>query len=97
MLTRDDIIDIIMDRLSMPMTADASPDGRQGGGASAPPEGNTRKRLDEDIRGRKFLSEYDIRKQLTGNSQELKIPKDSIISPLATDWLTLRRIKIIRE
>jgi ethanolamine utilization cobalamin adenosyltransferase len=56
-----------------------------------------RSRLDDDIRGRKFLSEYDIRKQLTANSQELRIPKDSIISPLAEDWLALRRIKIIRE
>jgi hypothetical protein len=81
MLTRDDIIDIIMERL---LTAPPLPAAK-------------RRRLDGEIRGRKFLSEYDIRKQLTVNSQELKIPEDSIISPLATDWLTLRRIKIVRE
>jgi len=80
MLTRDDVIDIILERLSAPA-------------APLPARG----RLAGDIRGRKFLSEYDIRKQLTVNSQELKIPRDSIISPLAEDWLTLRRIKITRE
>lgn len=96
MLTRDDLIDIIVERLQ-----------RAGGGAhpapaarpaapSAPPA-PVRRRLDEEVRGRQFLSEYDIRKQLTGNSQELRISKNAIISPLAEDWLTLRRIKIIRE
>ncbi len=91
MLTRDDIIDIILERLDV--SAASMPMSMPGGGACAPP----RRRLDEDIRGRKFLSEYDIKKQLTVNSQELRIPVDSIISPLAEDWLTLRRIKIIRE
>jgi hypothetical protein len=97
MLTRDDLLDIIMERLPMPMACNAFPDARQDGGTAVPPTATRRNRLDEEIRGRKFLSEYDIRKQLTVNSQELRIHKDSIISPLATDWLTLRRIKIIRE
>ena len=89
MLTRDDIIDIILERLlAAPMAS----------GESAPPTtAPQRSRLADEMRGRKFLSEYDIRKQLTVNSQELKIPRDSIISPLAEDWLTLRRIKITRE
>jgi len=93
MLTRDDVIDIIVERLQ-----------RAGGGAPPapaarplPPPAPARRKLDEEVRGRQFLSEYDIRKQLTGNSQELKISKNAIISPLAEDWLTLRRIKIIRE
>ena len=98
MLTRDDIIDIIMERLlAVSTTGNAFPDACRDGGAPAPPPPQKCSRLDQEIRGRKFLSEYDIRKQLTVNSQELKIHKDSIISPLATDWLTLRRIKIIRE
>jgi hypothetical protein len=59
--------------------------------------GGKRSRLDDEIRGREFLSEYDIRKRLTANSQELRIPQDAIISPQAVDWLTLGRIKIIRE
>lgn len=95
MLTRDDIIDIILERL--PMTANTPPDGRQGGGTAVPPLAAGRSRLDEEMRGREFLSEYDIRKRLTANSQELRIPKGSIISPLAVDWLALGRIKIIRE
>ena len=87
MLTKDDLIDIIMERLgrervSSPLAAAPAP---------------VRRRLDGEVRGREFLSEYDIRKRLTGNSQELRISKEAIISPLAEDWLTLRRIKIIRE
>jgi hypothetical protein len=94
MLTRDDIIDIICERLRAegggpPQSLPRAP--------AAPLPAPARSRLDEEVRGRKFLSEYDIRKQLTVNSQELRISKDSIISPLAADWLILRRIKIIRE
>jgi hypothetical protein len=96
MLTRDDLIDIVMERLAAaPMTGNAQP--KACGSALAPTAAAKRGRLDDDIQGREFLSEYDIRKRLTANSQELRIPKDSIISPLAVDWLTLRRIKIIRQ
>ena len=93
MLTKDDLLDIVMERL------DAQPLSRPvaGCGASAPTPVQKRNRLDDEIRGREFLSEYDIRKQLTDNSQELKISKDAIISPLAEDWLTLKRIRIIRQ
>ena len=87
MLTKDDLIDIIMERLGRERVSPPR--------AAAPAP--ARRRLDGEVRGREFLSEYDIRKRLTGNSQELRISKEAIISPLAEDWLTLRRIKIIRE
>jgi len=93
MLTRDDIIDIILERIG----GGVGIRPRAPRAAALPAPAPARDRRDEEPRGRKFLSEYDIRKQLTVNSQELRIPKDSIISPLAEDWLTLRRIKIIRE
>jgi hypothetical protein len=99
MLTRDDLIDIVMERL---LAASGASGARTqgapaGGAAAAAPPAPLRGRPADEPRGRRFLSEYDIRKQLTGNSQELRIPRDSIISPLAVDWLTLGRIKIVRE
>lgn len=51
----------------------------------------------EGPKGKVFLSEYDIKKRLTGGGGPLTIPKDAIISPQAADWLTLKGIKIIRE
>jgi hypothetical protein len=81
MLDRDDLIDIITECLGR------AP--KENGAAARPEPPSGRPRL--------FLSEYDIKKRLTGNSQELKIPNHAIISPLAWDWLTLRRIKIVRE
>ena len=48
-------------------------------------------------KGRIFLSEYEIKKRLTAGGTRLTIPKDSIVSPLAQDWLTLKGIKVERE
>jgi len=86
MLTRDDVLDIIGERLERGRVMPCVPSGA---GPRLPPG------LEPECRGRLFLSEHDIKKRLT--AQELRIPRDAIISPLATDWLTLRRIKIIRE
>jgi len=93
MLTRDDLIDIILERLGKPFPGpgQASPE------SSGPPIPSPVFNMDQEARGRPFLSEYDIRKRLTANFQELRIPMDAIISPLALEWLTLRRIKIVRE
>ena len=44
-----------------------------------------------------FLSEYEIKRMLTPQSQHLTIPKEAILSPLAVDWLTLKGIKVVRE
>ena len=101
MLTRDDLIDIFVERLTpRPMPSSVAcrvgERGRPAAGATLPPA-SKQSRLDVELPGRKFLSEYDIRKQLTADAQVLRIPKESIISPLAADWLILRRVKIIRQ
>ena len=85
MLTKDDIIDIILERLAPPAKLPVRPAPERAGLSSEGP------------RGRPFLSEYDIRRRLTLDSSELRIPRDAIISPLAVDGLTLRRIRIVRE
>lgn len=83
MLTRDDLIDLIMEGLRLAA-------GPSAAAAPAPAESRSAK-------GRLFLSEYEIKKRLTPQSQLLTIPKDAIISPLATDWLVLKGIKIVRQ
>ena len=81
MLTRDDLIDIVVAYL-------AKAEGAVGAVRSWVPTGPP---------GRPFLSEYDIRKRLTPGGTRLTIPGDAILSPLVTDWLTLRGIEVIRE
>jgi hypothetical protein len=46
---------------------------------------------------RLFLSEYDVRRRLTANPGDLRIPKGAIVSPLALDWLSLKGIRIVEE
>ena len=79
MLTRDDLIDILVAGLAKVKPAAAARPWRPKG-----PE------------GRPFLSEYDIKKRLTAGELRLTIPGNAIISPLVTDWLTLRGIEVVR-
>lgn len=44
-----------------------------------------------------FLSEYEIKRMLVQGAKELKVPANSIVSPLAMEWLEMRGIKITRE
>ena len=46
--------------------------------------------------GRVFFSEYDIKRMIQGD-QVLRLPRGAIVSPLAQEWLTLKRVRIIRE
>lgn len=46
--------------------------------------------------GRPFLSEHDIKKRLTPGGVRLTIPENAILSPLVTDWLTLKGIEVVR-
>ena len=77
MLTRDDLIDLIVAGLA-----------KAGPAAAAPARAAA---------GRLFLSEYEIKKRLTPGSKRLTLPRNAIISPLASDWLTLQGIEIARE
>ncbi len=81
MLTRDDLIDIIVAGLAKAKPAAAV---ARLWNATGPA-------------GRVFLSEYDIKKRLTPGGLSLTIPGTAILSPLVADWLTLRGIEVIRE
>lgn len=48
------------------------------------------------FKGRVFLSEYHIRKALTPGATHLTIAKDAIVSPLASEWLAFKGIRIVR-
>jgi hypothetical protein len=91
MLTRDDLIDVILRHLTGAANEPASSAKNQ----SAIKEKTAHPPMLP--RGRVFLTEREIKKRLTPQSEHLTIPKDSIISPLASDWLALQRIKIVRE
>lgn len=88
MLTRDDLIDILVAGLAKAGPATA---------VSAPAARAARTPSSAGPKGRPFLSEYDIKKRLTPDGKRLTIPGNSIVSPLALEWLTLRGIDIIRE
>ncbi len=81
MLTRDDLIDIIVAGLAKTKPGAAAARLWRAAGPAA----------------KVFLSEYDIKKRLTPGGLHLTIPGNAILSPLVTDWLTLRGIEIIRE
>jgi hypothetical protein len=89
-LTRDDLIDLLVAGLAKAGPAAVSAPGKSAPPApkGLPPRGPI---------GRCFLSEYEIKKRLTASGNRLTIPGNSILSPLALDWLTLRGIEIVRE
>jgi len=87
-LTRDDLIDLLVAGLAKTGPAAAS---------SAPAAPLRPKNGLPDVSGRLFLTEHEIKKRLTPGGNRLTIPKNSIISPQASDWLTLRGIQIVRE
>lgn len=43
---------------------------------------------------RLFLSEYDIKKLMKPGARQLQVPKASIISPLAQEWLETKGVSI---
>ena len=85
MLNRDDILDIVWERLFA------------GAGDAPMLEVPAAGPLHRPLQGRLFLSEYDIKKKLKNDSRKLTIPQNAILSPLVVDWLALRRIMIVRE
>lgn len=95
MLTRDDLIDAIIAGLAKaepaaPASAKPAAAGPRAPAvrpSALPPPGP---------KGRAFWSEYDIKKALTAGGKRLTLPADAIVSPLASDWLTLKGIEIVR-
>ena len=84
-----------------PAAAAASDPGLASPSPRDPPAGTTEgppgRWRETPLRGRRFLSEREIRKALTPGAQQLTIAKDAIVSPLALDWLALKGIRIVRE
>lgn len=110
MLTRDDIIDIVISHLvGGPEKGTPQPSAAEPGAprrADEPINRAKRKNGKFDVCsplpppgpiGKLFLSEYDLRKRLTPGTTRLTIPKGAIVSPLAQDWLTLKGIEVVRE
>jgi hypothetical protein len=88
-LTRDDLIDLLVAGLAKAGPAAAAPEkAALAAPKGLPPWGPL---------GRFFLSEYEIKKRLTTAGNRLTIPMHSIVSPLAVDWLVLKGIEIVRE
>jgi len=92
MLRRQDLTDIVLKHLQ-----DARPRARTRNPVlPATPAGGSPGGL-RAVQGRRFLSDYDIRKALTPGTQVLTIPEDAIVSPLAQEWLALKEIRIVRS
>jgi hypothetical protein len=95
-LKGDDLIDLIVQRLLMKEEHSGGSDARSS------PQGPAvwQPRVSHPPmapRGRVFLTEYEIKKRLTPRTQQLTIPREAILSPLALEWLALEGIKIVRE
>ncbi|MDE2489755.1 MAG: hypothetical protein KGM24_02840 [Elusimicrobia bacterium] len=88
MLTRDDLIDILVAGLAPARPAASS--------SAAPPKPRSKALPPPGPAGRPFLAEHEIKKRLTAGGKRLTIPSNSILSPLASDWLTLQGIEIVR-
>jgi hypothetical protein len=105
MLTRDDLIDVIIAGLAKARPAASVPAQPAPAAVASksfvpapPPVPKARPSglPKPGPKGRAFWSEYDIKKALTGGGKRLTLPSDAIVSPLASDWLTLRGIEIVR-
>lgn len=95
MYTRDDLIDVIMEYI----TPIESGQRRNSfvNGQSPKTQRDKPEWQETPLRGRIFLSEYEIKKALTPGAQHLTIPEGAIVSPLAQEWLALRGISIVRQ
>ncbi|MHB2026217.1 MAG: hypothetical protein ACYCPQ_06220 [Elusimicrobiota bacterium] len=84
MLTRGDLIDIIVSRLLESGVGKSPEKPAPARGRSAVPK------------GRPFFSEHRIREMIAAG-KPVRVPTEAIISPLAEDWLILNGIKVVRE
>lgn len=93
MFNRNDLIDALRRHLEPKCSLDRGSASQASGATYGEPKVSSMPR----IQGRRFMSEYEIKKALTTGSQHLTIPKDAIVSPLAQDWLALQGIRIVRS
>lgn len=95
MFTRNDLVDAIVSHLTAGVSR-AAP-------AKEPAAAVSHNRLSPaGPKGRRFLSEFDIKRRLTsdgltGKRPRLTLAPDEIVSPLAVDWLVLKGVEIVRE
>ena len=100
-MTDEDLVDAIWESLRDYRTREGSKNkagkdsGRQGKWGAALREDYNRPYTSLPS-GRIFFSEFEI-KRMIQNDRTLKLPKRSIVSPLAQDWLILKGIKVIKE
>ena len=94
MFTRDDLIDAILRRLQASDSLQAADRGLTRGSAAAEALGAAPAGF---LKGRRFLTEHEIRKALTPGARVLTIPTGAIVSPLAQEWLALKGIEILRS
>ena len=92
MLTRDDLIELIVSHLIKEGGA------TEAAGPSAAPGASAKKgAANAEPRGRRFISEYELRRLIKPGASRVVVPKGAIVSPLALDWLVLKGIALERE
>ena len=105
MFTHNDLIDVILQTLrtgpnpAMPARGRSSADAPAQAVPPPPAKGPKRWKYAPETgpAARQFLTEAAIKKALTPGARRLTIPHNAIISPLASDWLALDGIEIVRE
>ena len=49
------------------------------------------------LRKKKFLSDRELRRTYKPGSKTVRVPADTIVSPLSIDWLDYEGVELIRE
>ena len=92
---QNDLLDVLWRHLAPPRAASATPQKTTSANGIFPPAAVPA--AGARPRGRRFLTDHEIRRALTPGAQHLTIPRDAIVSPLAEDWLSLKGVRIVRE
>jgi hypothetical protein len=97
MLTRDDLIDLIVSQLTPLKAGNSAPAPSTPGDRRTADMGKQKAgKTSDGPAGRIFVSEYEIKKLLKPGAKEIRLPAGAIVSPLAADWLTLQGVRIVR-
>jgi hypothetical protein len=99
----DDLVDAVFEEVQRSSSARAEPVGTQTKEPPISPSTGSGRSVsgkaisDTGPKGRRFLSDYEVRRMLTPGSQLLRIPRGAILSPLAQDWLALKGVRAVSE